>query len=94
MFGLILGFAVSTAIFVLGFTRTRRFVADRLRYVDVVNHPIAPIVAAAGAVAIATPLVALLPLVGFGTALTFGVSVGLGVAAGRAEIQRTLPPMT
>jgi len=85
MIGLLLGFAVSTAIFVLGFTRTRRFV---------VNHPIAPIVAAVGAVAIATPVVALLPLVGFGTALTFGVSVGLGVAAGRSEIQRTLPPMT
>lgn len=88
----LLGLAASTAAVVYGYSRTRRFVTERLRYVDVVQHPAAPVVAAIGAAALATPLVALLPLVGGGTALAFGVSVGMGVAAGRADIRRSLPP--
>jgi hypothetical protein len=88
----LLGFAASTAIVFFGYTRARRFVSEKLRYVDAVNHPAAPVVAAVGAAAIAMPVMALLPLVGAGTALSFGLSVGLGVAAGRADIRRTLPP--
>ena len=88
----LLGFAASTAIVFFGYTRARRFVAERLRYVEVINHPAAPVVAALGAAAIAMPVVALLPILGIGTALSFGLSVGLGVAAGRADIRRTLPP--
>jgi hypothetical protein len=92
MFGFLLGIAASAAVFAFGYWRSRRFVIDRLRYVDVVNHPAAPIVAALGAAAIALPVVAILPVVGTGTALAFGVSVGLGVSAGRADIRRSLPP--
>jgi hypothetical protein len=88
----LLGFAASTAIVFFGYSRARRFVSEKLRYVDAVNHPAAPVVAAVGAAALAWPIMAMLPLVGAGTALSFGLSVGLGVAAGRADIRRTLPP--
>lgn len=76
----------------IGYAQSRSFVRGRMRYVDAVQHPLAPLVAAAGAIAIATPVAWLLPFVGGGTALLFGASVGLGVAAGRRDIHRSLPP--
>jgi len=88
----LVGLAAATAAAVFGYSRSRRFVIDRMRYVDIVNHPAAPVVAAVGAAAIAAPVVAILPIVGLGTALSFGVSVGVGVAAGRSDIRRSLPP--
>ncbi len=88
----LLWLAASTAVAYWGYSRARRFVAQRLRYVDVVNHPAAPVVAAVAAAALATPIVAFLPIVGGVTAVAFGVSVGMGVAAGRSEIRRSLPP--
>lgn len=92
MLQFLIGFAASTALAVFAYARSRRFVSERLRYVDAVHHPAAPVVAAIGAAAIAIPVVALLPIIGAGTALAFGVSVGLGVASGRADIHRSLPP--
>jgi hypothetical protein len=92
MFEIVLPLAASTAAAVFGYSRARRFVSERLRYVDSVNHPATPVLAAVGAAVVATPIVAILPIVGMGTALAFGISVGLGVAAGRGEIRRTLPP--
>ncbi len=92
MLFLILGLAASTAAAVFGYSRSRRFVTERLRYVEAVNHPAAPVIAAVGAAALAAPLVAILPIVGGGTALAFGISVGMGVAAGRGDIRRSLPP--
>lgn len=94
MIEFLLGVAASTAAVVFGYTRARGFVSERLRYVDAVNHPVAPVVAGVGAAAIAAPVVAILPIVGAGTAIAFGVSVGLGVASGRGEIRRSLPPAT
>ncbi|HEX7121459.1 MAG TPA: hypothetical protein VF178_03740 [Gemmatimonadaceae bacterium] len=92
MIEFLLGLTASTAAAVFGYTRSRRFVGDRLRYVDAVNHPATPFLAGAAATAVAIPVVALLPIVGAGTALVFGVSVGMGVASGRGEIRRSLPP--
>lgn len=92
MLDFLIGLTASTAVAVFGFTRARRFVGDRLRYVDAINHPVAPVVAGAAATAVAVPVVALLPIVGAGTALAFGISVGMGVASGRGEIRRSLPP--
>ncbi len=79
-----------------GFETARRFVRDRLRYVDAAQRPVAPFLAAAGAVVLATPVVWLLPLVGSGTALIFGMGVGMGVSAGARDIRRGthLPPGT
>jgi hypothetical protein len=88
----LLGLAASLAVSAFGYARARKFVSERLRYVEGVNHPAAPIVAGVGAAAIALPVVAILPLVTTATAVVFGVSVGFGVAAGRSEIRRHLPP--
>ena len=94
MFYLLLSFVASTAAVTFGYWRSRKFVTERLRYVDAIHNPLVPVLAAVGAAAIAMPIVAFLPLVGAGTAVAFGLSVGLGVAAGRSDIRRHLPPAT
>jgi hypothetical protein len=88
MLTLLIGLAISTAVALIGYSRSRAFVSERLRYVDAVNHPLAPALAGVGAALIAMPVVAFLPIVGVGTALTFGLSVGFGVAAGRGDLPR------
>jgi len=91
MLTLLISFGIAVAVASFGYTRSRAFVSERLRYVDAVNHPLAPWIAGVGAAVVAAPVAAFLPLVTAGTALTFGLSVGLGVAAGRAGTHR-LPP--
>lgn len=88
----LLAFALSTAAVIIGFTQAKEFVARRLRYVDAVRSPLAPIVAGIGAALIAAPIVWMLPFVGATSAIAFGVSVGMGVAAGNKEVRRSLPP--
>jgi len=88
----LIAFALSMAAVIIGFTQAKDFVSRRLRYVDAVRSPLAPIVAGVGAALVALPIVWMLPLVGVGTALAFGLSVGMGVAAGNKEIHRSLPP--
>ncbi|MFP5356520.1 MAG: hypothetical protein ACLGIK_15485 [Gemmatimonadota bacterium] len=91
MLGL-LGLAATIAAVVIGYTQARAFVRERLRYVDIAQSAIAPLIAGFGAAIIASPIVALLPLVGGGTALAFGVSVGMGVVNGQRDVRRALPP--
>jgi hypothetical protein len=67
-----------------GFAAARRLVRRRLRFVEVVHRPAAPVIAGVAAAAVALP-VAMLPLVTVGTALAFGVGVAGGVATGRRE---------
>lgn len=86
MIGLIVTFIVTLA----GFVVSQRFVENRLRYVDAVQRPYAPVIAGLIAAVIAWPIVGLLPLVGTGTALLFGVSVFAGVATGAREIRRRI----
>ncbi len=79
-----------------GFETARRFVRDRLRYVEAAQRPVAPLIAAAGAIVLATPVAWVLPLIGTGSALIFGMGVGMGVSAGARDIRRGthLPPGT
>lgn len=72
---------------VFGYVKSRRFVRERLRFVDRVRKPYVPFVAGGAAAAAAAPVVALLPILGAGTAVIFGASVGTGVAAGRKDIE-------
>ncbi len=72
---------------VLGYSGARRFVRDRLRYVDGAQKGTAPIVAGIVAFLIALPVVWLVPLVGIGTAIAFAVSVATGVAVGARDIK-------
>lgn len=88
MFSLLLGLAISLAVAVFGYSRARAFVSERLRYVDAVNHPLAPLMAGVGAFFAGALVAAFLPIVGVGTALTFGLAVGLGVSAGRGDVPR------
>ena len=80
MIGLLIGVAAAGG----GFVAARQFVSRRLRFVDAVHRPAAPIIAGVGAAALAAPI-ALLPLVTLGTAIAFGVGVAGGVASGRQD---------
>jgi len=85
MLGLLIGVAALGG----GFVATRNFVRSRLRFVDAVRRPAAPLVAGLAAAAVALP-VAALPLVPVWTAAAFGVGVAGGVASGRRALE--LPP--
>lgn len=71
-----------------GYVGSKRFVKERLRFVDQIQRPGAAIVAGTVAALAAVPVVALLPFVGGGTALLFGVAVGAGTRAGARQIRR------
>jgi len=73
---------------ILGHVRTRQYVRARLRFVDVVQSPAAPVIAGIGAALLAAPVVWLLPVLGAGTALVFGAAVGSGAALGSRDVRR------
>ena len=81
----------------IGFILARSFVRRRLRFVDAVHSPVAPLVAGAAAALIAWPAV-LLPLVTLTTTIVFGIGTGLGTASGARALkhhdrsQRRLTP--
>jgi hypothetical protein len=66
---------------VIGFILARNFVRHRLRFVDAVQSPFAPLVAGGAAALLAWPAV-LLPLVTLTTTIVFGIGTGLGTASG------------
>lgn len=72
-----------------GYASIRRFVRERLRFVDAVQKPTAPLMAAAVAAVAAAPVVLLLPVVGGGTALLFGAGVGMAVRHGVRDMRRS-----
>ena len=77
---------ITLAAGVLGFILARNFVRRRLRFVDSVHSPMAPIVAGCVAAVVAWPVV-LLPLVTLPTALMFGIGTGLGTASGSRALR-------
>jgi hypothetical protein len=83
----ILTAAAAVAATGFGYTRTRRFVRERLRFVEAAHRRRAPWLAGTAAALVAVPLVAVLPLIGAGTALLFGAGVGTGVAHGSRDVQ-------
>lgn len=76
--------AVTAAALIGGFVLSRNFVRRRLRYVDAIRKPSAPLIAGAAAAAVVLPIAAL-PIVTVGTAVAFGVGVASGVASGRSD---------
>jgi hypothetical protein len=86
MFSMI-GLLIAIAAVVIGYSGARRFVRDRLRYVDGAQKTTAPVIAGIVAFLIALPVVWLLPLVGIGTAIAFAVSIAVGVATGARDIK-------
>jgi hypothetical protein len=79
---MLISLAIAVVAVLLGYNVTRRFVRDKLRFVDaVVESPLAPVVAAI----VAVPLLWALPFIGLPTALIAGASVGVGVAHGSKD---------
>jgi hypothetical protein len=82
----LLSIGISLAVSSLGFAMARKYVRDRLKFVDAVHTMKAPIIAGLIAWAVFMPLT-MFPLLGLGTAIVFGLSVGLGVRAGARDIR-------
>ena len=70
----------------IGFILTRNFVRRRLRFVDAVHSPWAPVITGLLAGMLAWPA-ALLPFVSIVTAIAFGIGTGLGTASGARAIR-------
>jgi hypothetical protein len=73
---------------IVGFILARNFVRRRLRFVDAVHSPFAPLVAGCVAALIAWPAV-LLPMVTLATSIVFGIGTGLGTASGARALRGT-----
>lgn len=79
-----------------GYFVARNFVRRRLRFVDGIHTPWAPVIAGAVAFLLAWPLT-LLPMITAGPAVCFGLGIGLGTVSGarhvrRADTNRQLTP--
>ena len=85
--------AIAFVVALLGFMFSRRFVENRLRYVDAVQSPLAAFVAGGVATVVAIPvfgILSFLPFVGWPTAVLFGIGVFSGVASGAREIRKRI----
>lgn len=82
-----IAFASTIAATAFAYVMARRFVRDRLRYVDGAQSIRGALIAGLVAWAIAMPITWMLPVVGAGTALLFGLGVAFGVRAGARDIR-------
>lgn len=82
---LVLAATIAAAAF--GYGGARRFVRERLRFVDAAQTLKAPVIAGLVAWTVTLPLTWIIPLVSGGSALVFGVAVALGVRAGARDIR-------
>ena len=89
----LLSFAIASVLWIVLHGSTRKFVRNRLRYVDAVQKGIAPFLAGGAAFFLGSLIVPVLPIVGIGTALTAGLAVGTGVAAGARDIRNGVSPI-
>jgi hypothetical protein len=71
----------------IGFILARNFVRGRLRFVDAVRSPFAPLLTGILAALVTWPAV-LLPLVTVTTTILFGIGIGLGTASGVRALER------
>jgi hypothetical protein len=72
---------ITIAAGLAGFILARSFVRRRLRFVDAVHSPVAPLVSGILATLVAWPAV-LLPMVTLTTAIVFGLGTAVGTASG------------
>ena len=87
----ILALTVTVGSGILAFGFARGFVRRRLRFVDAIRSPVAPVLAAVGAAILVMPLT-ILPLIGAVvtglTAAVVGLGAGLGTRSGIKALQR------
>lgn len=93
MFSLLLSFAIASILAIVLHGSTRKFVRNRLRYVDAVQKSLAPWLAGGAVFLVGSAAVGVLPIVGLGTALTAALAVGAGVAAGARDIRQGTSPI-
>jgi hypothetical protein len=79
---------LTVAAGVAGYVFARNFVRNKLRFVDAIHSPWAPLTAGILAFVFAWPL-ALLPLLSAAPAVLFGIGIGLGTATGARMVRRT-----
>ena len=89
----LISFLIASIVAVVLHGSVRRFVRNRLRYVDAVQKAIAPWAAGGAAFLGSLVIVPILPLVGVGTAVVAALAVGSGVAAGARDIRSGAPPI-
>jgi len=77
----------TAAIGLAGFVVARGFVRRRLRFVDAIYSPLAPLAVGLLAAGLLWPL-ALLPLVSGMTVAVFGIGAGAGTASGVRALKR------
>jgi len=85
---LMISLLIALAVAFFGFSASRRFVRDKLRFVDAAQRASAPWLAGGGALLIGVILAALIPGVGVPTAVTFALAIGTGVAAGARDVRQ------
>jgi hypothetical protein len=73
---------------VAGYLVARNFVRNKLRFVDAIHSPWAPLTAGILAFAFTWPL-ALLPLLSAAPAVLFGIGTAFGTASGARMVRRT-----
>lgn len=93
MLTILFSFVVATILAIVLHGSTRRFVRNRLRYVDAVQKAIAPWAAGGAALLAGLVIVPFIPFVGVGVALTAALAVGSGVAAGARDIRQGTTPI-
>jgi hypothetical protein len=76
---------------IFGYMKSRKFVRERLRFVDMVHKPYAPVVGGV-VTGLVVGAVAWLPLVGLGTAVLAGVGIGAGISHGSRDSKRLPAP--
>jgi hypothetical protein len=77
---------ITIAAGMAGFILARSFVRRRLRFVDAIHSPVAPLVTGVLATLVAWPAV-LLPLVTLTTAIVFGIGTAVGTASGARALR-------
>lgn len=84
----LLGFAATGAASVFGYMKTRKFVRERLRFVDAAHTGSAPVVVGA----VTAVGLAVLPIITVVPAVAIGFGVAMGVAHGSRDTRRQLLP--
>lgn len=80
-------FILVSLLALFSFAGARRFVREKLRFVDAAQKASTPFIAGIGAFVLGAIVTAFLPVVGAGTALAFALAIGTGVAAGARDIR-------
>lgn len=88
----LLSFAIASATAWFAYRTARRFVRNRLRYVESAKKGSTPWLTGAAVFLVTLPVTAVLPIVGIGTALAAGLAAGSGVAAGIRDIKKGYIP--